>query len=110
MMDLDNKVILVSKRQIDDEGLESFDTFFGKVKHFNENIVNVVRPNGQGGDVVELLRTGWLEAAGLRCKPVRVMDGLAVISMWRHRKCHCNCQRAAERHRRLLEKTAYHHC
>ncbi len=47
MLDLDNKVILVSKRKIDNEGHETFDTFFGKVKGFNENTVVVTRLSGE---------------------------------------------------------------
>jgi hypothetical protein len=47
MIDLDNKVILVSKRMIDNNGHETFDTFFGQVKCFNENTVVVTRPSGE---------------------------------------------------------------
>lgn len=67
MLNLDNKVILVSKRQIDDEGLESFDTFFGKVKHFNENTVVVARLSGQemslpyGEKFYEIAEEGFYE-------------------------------------------------
>ncbi len=46
MLNLHDKVILVSKRKIDNEGIESFDTYFGKVKIFNENTVVVSKQNG----------------------------------------------------------------
>ena len=46
MLDLNGKTILASIRKIDNEGQESFDTFFGTVLRFNENTVRVVRPNG----------------------------------------------------------------
>ena len=47
MIQLDNKVILVSKRKIDNDGQETFDTFFGTVKRFNENTVVVIKkPSG----------------------------------------------------------------
>lgn len=67
MMDLDNKVILVSKRQIDDEGLESFDTFFGKVQSFNENTVVIARSSGQevslpyGEEFYDIAEEGFYE-------------------------------------------------
>ena len=47
MHDLENKVILVSKRMIDNDGTESFDTYFGKVVSFSENTVIVLRPNNK---------------------------------------------------------------
>ncbi|WP_041531232.1 hypothetical protein [Syntrophotalea carbinolica] len=46
MLDLDGKTILVSLRKINDEGQQSFDTFFGKVLCFNDNTVLVSRPCG----------------------------------------------------------------
>jgi hypothetical protein len=47
MLNLDQKIILVSKRKINNDGQETFDTFFGKVEHFNENTVIVSRKEGQ---------------------------------------------------------------
>ncbi len=47
MLDLGRKVILVSKRKIDNDGNESFDTFFGIVTRFNANTVVVVRSEGE---------------------------------------------------------------
>jgi len=46
MLDLNGKTVLVSIRKIDNEGQQSFDTFFGTVVSFNENTVLVRRPNG----------------------------------------------------------------
>ncbi len=46
MLELDGKTILASLRKIDDEGCESFDTFFGTVVTFDENTVRVRRENG----------------------------------------------------------------
>ena len=46
MLDLSDKTILVSIRRIDNDGQETFDTFFGSVVSFNENTVRVLRPNG----------------------------------------------------------------
>ena len=43
MLDLASKIILVSKRMIDENGDEIFDTFFAKVISFNENTVRVKR-------------------------------------------------------------------
>ena len=67
MKDLENKVILVSKRKIDNEGQESFDTYFGKVKSFNENTVIVLRNNEEeeslpnGDDLYEEAEEGFYE-------------------------------------------------
>ncbi len=67
MLDLDQKLILVSKRKIDNEGQETFDTFFGKVKHFNENTVIIVRPEGQeeslpyGEEFYDIAEEGFYE-------------------------------------------------
>jgi hypothetical protein len=47
MINLINKTILVSKRVIDNEGIEHFDTFFGTVQKANENTVVVIKVNGQ---------------------------------------------------------------
>ena len=46
MLDLNDKTILVSIRKIDNEGQETYDTFFGTVVKFNENTIRVVRLNG----------------------------------------------------------------
>lgn len=46
MLNLQEKVILVSKRKIDNDGNESFDTYFGKVLEFNDNTVVVSKING----------------------------------------------------------------
>ena len=46
-MNLDDKVILVSKRKILESGEELFDTYFGKVKSYNDNTIIVLRPNGE---------------------------------------------------------------
>lgn len=43
MLDLKDKVILVSKRKISNSGEESFDTYFGKVETFNDNTVILVK-------------------------------------------------------------------
>jgi len=47
MHNLQDKIILVSKRMIDNDGNESFDTYFGKVITFSENTVIVLRPNNK---------------------------------------------------------------
>ena len=47
MISLDSKTILVSKRKLDNDGHETFDTYFGKVKCFNENTVIVTSPSGE---------------------------------------------------------------
>lgn len=47
MYNLQDKIILVSKRMIDKDGNESFDTYFGKVITFSENTVIVLRPNNK---------------------------------------------------------------
>jgi len=47
MLELDGKTILASLRKIDNQGCESFDTFFGTVITYNENIVRVRRSNGE---------------------------------------------------------------
>jgi hypothetical protein len=46
MLNLQDKIILVSKRKIDNDGNESFDTYFGKVLKFNGNTVVVSKLNG----------------------------------------------------------------
>ncbi|MDH3460760.1 MAG: hypothetical protein OEM00_07230 [Burkholderiaceae bacterium] len=46
MIDLSNKVVLVSKRIIKDDGAEFFDTFFGTVKSYNENTVILTKQTG----------------------------------------------------------------
>ena len=67
MLDLDQKIILVSKRRIDDEGQETFDTFFGKVTRFNENTVVVARPGGNeeslpyGEEFYDIAEEGFYE-------------------------------------------------
>lgn len=67
MLNLDQKVILVSKRKIDDEGQETFDTFFGEVTHFDENTVVVLRPNGNeeclpfGEEFYQIAEAGFYE-------------------------------------------------
>jgi hypothetical protein len=43
MLDLQDKVILVSKRKVSNSGEESFDTYFGTVETFNDNTVVVVK-------------------------------------------------------------------
>jgi hypothetical protein len=43
MLDLLKKTLLVSIRQINDDGEESFDTYFGEVQTFNANTVRVRR-------------------------------------------------------------------
>ncbi len=47
MEELENKVILVSKRKIMESGEELFDTYFGKVVSYNENTIVVTRPSGE---------------------------------------------------------------
>ncbi|CAH0535401.1 hypothetical protein VST7929_02974 [Vibrio stylophorae] len=47
MLDLHEKIILVSKRKISNSGEESFDTYFAKVSTFNSNTVVVVKRNGE---------------------------------------------------------------
>ncbi|MDR7306328.1 hypothetical protein [Rhodoferax saidenbachensis] len=67
MLDLNDKTILVSLRKIDNEGEETFDTFFGTVVSFNENTVRVLRPSGDemslpyDEEVFELAETGFYE-------------------------------------------------
>jgi len=67
MLDLKNKVVLVSKRKINDEGEESFDTYFGTVKSCNENTVIVIKTNGDneslpyGDDLYEEAEEGFYE-------------------------------------------------
>jgi len=51
MLDLYEKVILVSKRKISNLGEESFDTYFGKVSTFNSNTVVVVKNDGEKEDL-----------------------------------------------------------
>jgi hypothetical protein len=67
MLDLDRKVILVSKRKIDNDGQESFDTFFGTVTRFNDNTVVVVRSEGEeeslpyGEEFYDIAEKGFYE-------------------------------------------------
>jgi len=67
MINLDNKVILVSKRKIDVTGKESFDTYFGQVKTYSDNTVIVIRQNGEeeslpyGDDLYEKAEEGIYE-------------------------------------------------
>jgi hypothetical protein len=46
MLDLKDKVILVSKRMIAEDGSEAQDVYFGRVVAFNENAVKVEKQNG----------------------------------------------------------------
>ncbi len=67
MHNLQDKIILVSKRMIDNQGNESFDTYFGKVTTFSENTVIVLRPNNKeeslpyADDLYELAEEGFYE-------------------------------------------------
>ena len=67
MHNLQEKIILVSKRMIDKDGNESFDTYFGKVMTFNENTVIVGRPDGTEeslpyeDDLYEVAEEGFYE-------------------------------------------------
>lgn len=46
MHNLKDKIILVSKRKIDNDGNETSDTYFGKVKVFSDNTIIVTKPDG----------------------------------------------------------------
>ncbi len=46
MLDLQNKVLLISLCHIDEVGNKNYDTFFGFVKSFNDNTVRVDRYGG----------------------------------------------------------------
>jgi hypothetical protein len=67
MLDLNGKTVLVSIRKIDNEGQETFDTFFGSVVSFNENTVRMLRPSGvemslpYDEDVYETAEPGFYE-------------------------------------------------
>ena len=67
MHNLQDKIILVSKRIIDKDGNESFDTYFSKVMIFNENTVIVRKPDGTEeslpyeDDLYELAEDGFYE-------------------------------------------------
>jgi hypothetical protein len=67
MLNLENKTILVSIRKIDENGSESFDTFFGTVLGYNENTVTVSRQNGTetkipyDEEVYEVAESGFYE-------------------------------------------------
>lgn len=67
MLDLNDKTVLVSLRRIDNEGEETFDTFFGTVVSFNENTVRILRQNGAemsipfDEDVFEVAEPGFYE-------------------------------------------------
>lgn len=67
MLDLNDKTILVSLRKIDNEGEETFDTFFGTVISFNVNTVRVLRPSGDemsvpyDEEILELAEPGFYE-------------------------------------------------
>jgi hypothetical protein len=69
MQDLNNKVILVSKRILDKENNESFDTYFGKVISYNEDAVKVLKPNQKeeslpyDDDLYEVAEEGFYELA-----------------------------------------------
>ena len=47
MQDFKNKVILVSKRIIDKDGNESFDTYFGKVVSYSDKHLIVIKQNNE---------------------------------------------------------------
>jgi hypothetical protein len=67
MLDLANKTILVSIRKVDEDGSESFDTFFGKVLRYNQNTVTVARRDGSekqipyDEDVYKVAEPGFYE-------------------------------------------------
>lgn len=67
MLDLNDKTILVSLRKINNEGEETFDTFFGTVVSFNENTVRVLRTSGDemvlpyDEEIFELAEPGFYE-------------------------------------------------
>jgi RNase P/RNase MRP subunit p29 len=67
MPDLNGKTVLVSLRRIDNQGEETFDTFFGSVVSFNKNTVRVLRPGGDemslpyDEEIFELAEPGFYE-------------------------------------------------
>jgi len=73
MLDLQNKVILASKIKISNYGEESFDTYFGKIKIFNDNTVLIVKTVDTqesipyGKDFFDEVEEGFYELKDGRC-------------------------------------------
>lgn len=67
MLNLEGKCILISIRKINENGKESFDTYFGKVISYNENTVSVERLNGEKSkipydeEIYEVAESGFYE-------------------------------------------------
>lgn len=67
MLDLKNKVILVSKKIITESGDAFFDTYFGTVLSYDTNTVVVTKTNGQkehlpyGEDMYKEAEVGFYE-------------------------------------------------
>ncbi len=94
MLDLQDKVVLVSKRIISNSGEESFDTYFGTVETFNDNTVIVVKADESresipyGEDLFDEAEEGFYELEdGSTCEDP---DLIAEFLVWESEEAKSN--------------------